>query len=219
MGNRILLVDVDAQESLTTSLDYNRPDQIQGALAVILGRMISDEPVSSSGGIIYHVEGVDLIPDNIELSRLQVTLVNTMSHKTILRDYLNSVRNQYDVILLDYCPSLDMLAINVLTAAGKVLIPMMAHYLSIKGLEQLIHTLSNVKRKNKSRYENRWHLNHYPVDRQCLRGSRWRPEPASCCGRIVFTFRIILFLYIRFGNSCLPNCCQVFLTKPFSERH
>ena len=64
-----------------------------------------------------------------------------------LRDYLNSVRDQYDVILLDCCPSLGMLTINALAAADQVLIPMQAHYLSIKGLEQLIRTISNVKRK------------------------------------------------------------------------
>ena len=78
---------------------------------------------------------------------LEVTLVNTMSRETILRDYLNSIRDRYDVILLDCCPSLGMLTINALAAADEVLIPMQAHYLSIKGLEQLIRTISNVKRK------------------------------------------------------------------------
>ena len=70
-----------------------------------------------------------------------------MSRETILREYLNSVREQYDVILLDCCPSLGMLTINALAAADEVVIPMQAHYLSIKGLEQLIHTISKVKLK------------------------------------------------------------------------
>ena len=64
-----------------------------------------------------------------------------------LREHLNSVREQYDVILLDCCPSLGMLTINALAAADEVVIPMQAHYLSIKGLEQLIHTISKVKLK------------------------------------------------------------------------
>jgi len=146
-GKRVLLVDVDSQGSLTASLGYPRPDQMENTLAEILGRIISDEPVSPGEGILHQSEGVDLVPANIELSGLEVTLVSTMSRETILREYLNSVREQYDVILLDCCPSLGMLTINALAAADEVVIPMQAHYLSIKGMEQLIHTISNVKRK------------------------------------------------------------------------
>ena len=120
---------------------------MEDTLAAVLGRIIEDEPLSPGEGIIHHGEGVDLLPANIELSGLEVTLVNTMSRETILREYLNGIRDQYDVILLDCCPSLGMLTINALAAADEVLIPMMAHYLSIKGLEQLIRTISNVKRK------------------------------------------------------------------------
>ena len=146
-GKKVLLVDMDAQGSLTASLGYQRPDQMENTLATILGRIILDEPVSPGEGILHQAEAVDLLPANIELSGLEVTLVNTMSRETILRDYLNNVRDQYDVILLDCCPSLGMLTINALAAADQVLIPMQAHYLSIKGLEQLIRTISNVKRK------------------------------------------------------------------------
>ena len=152
-GKKVLLVDMDAQGSLTASLGYQRPDQMENTLATILGRIISDEPVSPGEGILHQAEAVDLLPANIELSGLEVTLVNTMSRETILRDYLNSVRDQYDVILLDCCPSLGMLTINALAAADQVLIPMQAHYLSIKGLEQLIRTISNVKRKINSGLE------------------------------------------------------------------
>ena len=146
-GKRVLLVDVDSQGSLTASLGYQQPDQMENTLAAVLGRIISDEPVSFDEGIIHHAEGVDLLPANIELSGLEVTLVNTMSRETILRDYLNNVRDRYDVILLDCCPSLGMLTINALAAADKVIIPAQAHYLSLRGMEQLIRTISSVKRK------------------------------------------------------------------------
>lgn len=79
--------------------------------------------------------------------------MNTMSRETILREYLNNIRDRYDVILLDCCPSLGMLTINALAAADEVIIPLMAHYLSIKGMEQLIRTISNVKRKINPRLE------------------------------------------------------------------
>ena len=73
--------------------------------------------------------------------------MNVMGRETYLRDYLDNIRDKYDVILLDCCPSLGMLTINALAAADTVLIPMMAHYLSIQGLQQLIHTIANVKRR------------------------------------------------------------------------
>lgn len=152
-GKRVLLVDVDSQGSLTASLGHQHPDQMENTLAPILGRIISDEPVSPGEGIIHHEEGIDLLPANIELSGLEVTLVNTMSRETILREYLNSVRDQYDVILLDCCPSLGMLTINALAAADDILVPMQPHFLSLKGLEQLIRTISNVKRKINPRLE------------------------------------------------------------------
>ena len=146
-GKRVLLADVDPQGSLTASLGYQRPDQMENTLAEILGRIISDEPQTSGEGIIQQAEGVDLRPANIELSGLEVTLVNTMSRETILREYLNGIRDRYDVILLDCCPSLGMLTINALAAADEVIIPAQAHYLSLRGMEQLIRTISNVKRK------------------------------------------------------------------------
>ncbi|NCE65658.1 ParA family protein [Pseudoflavonifractor sp. 524-17] len=146
-GKRVLLADVDAQGSLTASLGYQHPDQMEHTLAELLGRVISDEPLPPDRGILHQAEGVDLLPANIELSGLEVTLVNTMSRETVLREYLNGLRDQYDEILLDCCPSLGMLTINALAAADEILIPMQAHYLSIKGLEQLLRTISNVKRK------------------------------------------------------------------------
>ena len=88
-----------------------------------------------------------MLPANIELSGLEVTLVNTMSRETVLRECLSGIQEQYDVILLDCCPSLGMLTINALAAADQVLIPVQANYLSIKGLEQLLRTISKVRRQ------------------------------------------------------------------------
>ena len=146
-GKRVLLADIDPQGSLTASLGYQNPDQMENTLAEILGRIISEEPLTPGEGIIHHAEGVDLLPANIELSGLEVTLVNIMSREMVLREYLNSIRDRYDVILLDCCPSLGMLTINALAAADEVIIPAQAHYLSLRGMEQLIRTIFNVKRK------------------------------------------------------------------------
>ena len=146
-GKRVLLVDVDAQGSLTASLGYQNPDQMEVTLATVMGQVIQDLPLQPGMGILHHSEGVDLLPANIELSGLEVTLVNTMSRETVLQECLRSVQEQYDVILLDCCPSLGMLTINALAAADQVLIPVQANYLSIKGLEQLLRTISKVRRQ------------------------------------------------------------------------
>ena len=146
-GKRVLLVDVDAQGSLTASLGYQHPDQLDETLATVLGKVIGDKPLASGEGIIHQKEGLDLLPANIDLAAMEVTLVNIMSRETILQEYLNTVRDQYDVILLDCCPSLGMLTINALSAADEVLIPMQAHFLSLKGMEQLMGTIGRVKRQ------------------------------------------------------------------------
>lgn len=146
-GKRVLLVDVDAQGSLTASLGYQQPDQMEVTLATVMGQVIQDLPLQPGLGILHHSEGVDLLPANIELSGLEVTLVNTMSRETVLRECLSGIQEQYDVILLDCCPSLGMLTINALAAADQVLIPVQANYLSIKGLEQLLRTISKVRRQ------------------------------------------------------------------------
>lgn len=147
MGKRVLLVDVDSQGSMTASLGHQHPEKIKTTLATLLASIIMDKPVIPGAGIIHHKEGIDLLPANNELSGIEVTLVNTMGRETILREYLSSVREEYDVILLDCCPSLGMLTINALAAADDVLIPMQAHYLSLKGFEQLMKTISKVQKK------------------------------------------------------------------------
>ena len=77
------------------------------------------------------------MPANIELSGLEVSLVNAMSREKILKQYLDTVKREYDYILIDCMPSLGMLTINALAAADSVLIPVQAQYLPAEGLEQL----------------------------------------------------------------------------------
>lgn len=110
-------------------------------------RIIDDEPLDPLEGIIHHPEGVDLLPANIELSGLEVRLINAMSRESVLRTYINGVRGEYDYILIDCMPSLGMLTINALAAANSVIIPTQPHYLSAKGLELLLRSISKVKRQ------------------------------------------------------------------------
>lgn len=134
-GKKVLVVDGDPQGSLTISLGNPQPDKLPVTLADIMGKILMDKPILPGEGILYHPEGVDLMPADIQLSGMEVSMVNVMSWKTVLRQYLDSVRNQYSHILIDCQPSLGMLTVNVLAAANRVLIPVQAEYLPAKGLE------------------------------------------------------------------------------------
>ncbi len=146
-GKRVLLVDVDPQGSLTASLGYHQPDRIEKTLSTVLGEAVQQKPFDPAGYILHQDEGVDLLPANIDLAMVEMNLVGIMGRETVLREFLETLRAQYDYILLDCCPSLGTLTANALTAADEVIIPMLAHYLSIKGLEQLLATIGLVRRK------------------------------------------------------------------------
>lgn len=145
-GKKVLLIDADPQGSLTISMGYPQPDQLEVSLATILGKVIKEEEISPSEGILHHEEGIDIVPGNIELSGLEICLVNIMSREQILKQYVSLIKDKYDYIIIDCMPSLSTLTINVLSCADSVMIPVQAAYLLVKGLEQLIKTISKVKR-------------------------------------------------------------------------
>ena len=146
-GEKVLLVDVDPQASLTISLGYPRPEELDRTLTDELVKVVNDDPIDPAGVLLHHEEGISLVPADIRLSMLEVSLVNTMSRETILRQYLSEFRDDYDYILIDCQPSLGMLTVNALTAADRVLIPVQAQYLPIKGLELLLQTIAKVRKQ------------------------------------------------------------------------
>ena len=146
-GKKVLLVDADAQANLTMSLGYPRPDDLPISLATIMQDIIDDKPFDVQKGILHHSEGVDLLPSNIELSGLEVRLINAISRERVLTTCINEVKKNYDYVLIDCMPSLGMLTINALAAADSVIIPTQPHYLSAKGLELLLRSVSKVRRQ------------------------------------------------------------------------
>ena len=162
-GKRVLLIDNDPQGSLTESLGFNKPDELDGTLTTMIADLIKPDDNLSRGcgcmgesqndlnyvpaGTMKNIEGVDLIPGNIELAALEVSIVNVMSRETILRELIYDLIGSYDLILIDCMPSLEMLTINALVAADSVLIPVQAAYLPAKGLEQLLLMISKVRRQ------------------------------------------------------------------------
>ncbi len=152
-GKKVLLIDADAQGSLTASLGFREPDKLDITLANVMANAINEEEMEVDYGILKHEEGIDLMPGNIELSGIEVSLVNVMMRETVLRSYIDEQRERYDYILIDCMPSLGMLTINAVAAADSVLIPVQAAYLPVKGLEQLIKTIGKVKRQINTKLE------------------------------------------------------------------
>lgn len=156
-NKRVLLIDADAQGSLTLSLGYPKPDELPVTLADIMQNVIDDTPIPDGCGILHHGEGVDLLPANIELSGMEIRLINAMSRESVLRTYINAVKPHYDYILVDCMPSLGMMPINSLAAADSVIIPSQPSYLSAKGLDLLMQSIAKVKEADQPETENRRH--------------------------------------------------------------
>ena len=133
-GKRVLLIDADAQGSLTASLGFQEPDKLDVSLATVMANIINEEDMEPDYGILKHDEGVDLMPGNIELSGLEVSPVNVMSRELVLRTYIEQQKERYDYILIDCMPSLGMITINAFASADSILIP-------------LIKTIGKVKRQ------------------------------------------------------------------------
>ena len=146
-GKKVLLVDADPQGDLTISLGWQDNDNLPVTLANKISDFIQDRNSAPDDVILHHSEGVDLIPSNLELSALELSLVSAMSREVAMKGYLHSLKDQYDYIIIDCMPSLSMITINALVAADSVIIPVQAQYLSAKGMTQLIQTISKVKRQ------------------------------------------------------------------------
>ena len=145
-GKKVLLVDADPQGDLTTCLGWQDTDELPITLSDKLLSVMKDRAENPQNGILSHEEGVDLVPSNLELSSLEMNLVTAMSRESVLKSYLNQVKDRYDYILIDCMPSLGMITLNALTAADSIIIPVQAQYLPAKGMTQLLDTVSKVKR-------------------------------------------------------------------------
>mgnify|MGYP001103549428 CR=1 FL=1 len=143
---KVLLIDADPQGSMSICLGIDNPDNLEHTVAdILINEINEDETILDV--IKHHEENVDFIPANIELSGLEVQLANIVGRETVLRDYINKIKDEYDYIIIDCMPSLGMLTINALSCADSVLIPVQAAYLPVKGLEQLIKTIGRIKKK------------------------------------------------------------------------
>ena len=140
-GRRVLLVDFDPQGSLSVGLGVNPHTLERSIYNLLLARDIDVPSVIQPSS----VEGMDILPSNIDLSAAEVQLVSEVAREQTLRRVLSKVRDQYDVILIDCAPSLGLLTVNALTAADWVLMPLECEFFALRGIALLTDTISKVQ--------------------------------------------------------------------------
>jgi chromosome partitioning protein len=139
-GLRVLLVDLDAQSSLTFSLGVD-PDGVERGVHEIL-----TGAAAAADAVLTTEDGVDLLPSSIDLSAAEAVLLPRSDREFVLRDALADLAGGYDVVLLDCSPSLGVLTLNALAAADEVLVPLQCEMLSHRGVGQLLDTIDDVRR-------------------------------------------------------------------------
>ena len=145
-GKQVLVLDLDPQADLSASLGYERTDELDVTVSTMMGKAINEENFDPMEGIIKTEEGVYFMPSNLDLSAMEMSLVGTMNRERVLKAYIDKVKPYFDFVIIDCMPSLGMITINALSAADSVIVPVQAHYLPAKGMEQLLSTVSKVQK-------------------------------------------------------------------------
>ncbi|MCR5324247.1 MAG: ParA family protein [Lachnospiraceae bacterium] len=146
-GKKVMLLDIDPQGDLTKSLGIAEPEKIDYTLTKALVAVVNEDDVEADKGILHHDEGVDFIPANSSLASLEKELGNTPGGDTVLRDYVDLLRERYEYIIIDSKPAMVTLSVNVLAAADIVLIPVLSEYLPVTDIEATVMSIRLVQRR------------------------------------------------------------------------
>ena len=140
-GRRVLIVDFDPQGAASVGLGINALDMEQTIYTLLMN------PKADVKATICHTatENLDIIPANIDLSAAEVQLVNEVARESALARVLRHVEADYDVVLIDCQPSLGLLAVNALTAAHGVFVPVEAEFFALRGVALLVETIETVR--------------------------------------------------------------------------
>ena len=147
-NKRVLLIDWDPQASLTITMGIN-PENLKRTVYDVLADTIRGEGILLIHDLVVRTNNpnIDLVPANIELSQAELDLVGAFTRELMLKEMVQPVRRAYDYILVDCLPSLGLLTINGLVAADRVIIPLQAEFLAMRGVGLLLNTISRVKEK------------------------------------------------------------------------
>ena len=139
-GQRVLVIDIDPQGNTTSGLGIAKDNVDNTIYEVML------QEIDISDAICKDIfENLDIIPSNVNLAGAEIDLIDIENREYILKNAINTVRNNYDYVILDCPPSLSMLTVNAMTAADTVLVPIQCEFYALDGLSQLIYTIELIQ--------------------------------------------------------------------------
>ena len=141
-GKKVLVIDIDPQGNTTSGLGVDKNELDNTIYELILGESSIHECILKNV-----IDGVSLLPSNVNLAAAEIELIGVDRKEYILKKEVDWIKDQYDYILIDCPPSLSMLTVNAMTTANTVLVPIQCEYYALEGLSQLIHTVNLVKER------------------------------------------------------------------------
>ncbi len=141
-GKKVLTIDTDPQGNTTSGLGVDK-DELENTVY----ELMLDECTIKESLVKTEFENLDLIPSNVNLAGAEIELLGINEKEYILRNAVDYIKDDYDFVIIDCPPSLNMLTVNALTTANTVLVPIQCEYYALEGLSQLLHTISLVKER------------------------------------------------------------------------
>ena len=142
LGKRVLAIDMDPQGNMTSGLGVDKNGVEYTVYELILGEVEIEEVLCKDA-----LENLDVLPANVDLSAAEIELIGVEDKEYIIRKQVEKVRDNYDFVIIDCPPSLNMLTVNAMTTADTVLVPIQCEYYALEGLSQLIHTIDLVQQR------------------------------------------------------------------------
>lgn len=144
-GKKVLVIDTDPQGNTTSGFGLDKNELENSIYELMIGECSIDEAIQKN--VVEDLEGVDIIPSNVNLAAVEIELIDTEQKEFILREAISEVKDNYDFIVIDCPPSLSMLTVNAMTTANTVLVPIQCEYYALEGLSQLMHTINLVQER------------------------------------------------------------------------
>ena len=142
VGKKILLVDIDPQGNATSGVGVDKDQLENTSYELFIGNCTLEDCIVES-----QVSNLWVLPSNVNLSGAEIDLIGVDNREYILKNEINSIRDEYDFIIIDCLPSLNILTVNAMTTADSVLVPIQCEYYALEGLSQLIHTINLVQER------------------------------------------------------------------------
>ena len=141
-GKKVLLVDIDPQGNATSGVGIDKNDLENTVYDMIIGECSIDKCLIKEA-----LENLDVLPSNVNLSGAEIDLIGIDDREFILKKNIDKIKDNYEYIIIDCPPSLNMLTVNAMTTANTVLVPIQCEYYALEGLSQLLHTINLVKER------------------------------------------------------------------------